>query len=95
MSSDQGGLADKETLQSLYNKYGAQTCLNPAKIRVRRVGTRQEASAGGGPQIFSTFDTTVGFQCLASMQKGQNCFDYEVQLCCPGIAGRSNFLMNG
>ena len=85
MSSDVGGLADKETLQSLYNKFGAQTCLNPAKIRVRRVGTRKEASAAGGPQKFLTFDTTVGFQCLASMQQEQICFDYEVQLCCPGM----------
>jgi hypothetical protein len=94
MSTDVGGPADKETLLALESKYGAQTCLNPLKIRVRRVGTRQEASIGGGPQIFSAFDTTVGFQCLASMQHGQDCFDYEVQLCCPGTGpgvGDSSF----
>jgi hypothetical protein len=63
-----------------------QACLNPRRIRARRIGTRQEASLAGVPQIFANFDLTVGFQCVAAMQSsaGEQCFDYEVQLCCPG-----------
>ena len=63
-----------------------QACLNPRRIRARRIGTRQEASLAGVPQIFANFDLTVGFQCVAAMQSsaGEQCFDYEVQICCPG-----------
>ena len=36
-------------------------------------------------QIYSYLDTISGFQCLKSMQQNtDDCYDYQVQLCCPG-----------
>jgi hypothetical protein len=36
------------------------------------------------PQVYMFLDIVSGFQCLKSMQdNNDDCFDYEVQLCCP------------
>ena len=84
LNSDSGGTADKELLSALVSKYGAYACPKPSQIKVRRADTKQNATMKGGPQIYSSLDTTTGFLCMKSMQPdGSNCFDYEVQLCCP------------
>jgi hypothetical protein len=77
-------VADKELLSALVGKYGAYACIKPSQIKVRRSSTKRNATMKDGPQTFSFLDTTSGFQCLKSMQSdGSDCFDYEVQLCCP------------
>ena len=85
LNSDTGGIADKETLSALFGKYEAYACMKPLKIMARVAATKVNATLNAGPQTYANLDTTVGFQCLKSMQAdGSNCLDYEVQLCCPG-----------
>jgi hypothetical protein len=85
LNSDVGGLADKEVLSALVGKYKAYACMKPLKIKARVAATKVNATLSGGPQTFANLDTTMGFQCLKSMQSdGSDCLDYEVQLCCPG-----------
>ena len=84
MSIDVGGDADKETIAGFVSKYSAYACPTPSQMKVRRIDTKQIATASGGPQIYRTFDLKTGFVCLKSDQpNGASCFDYEVQLCCP------------
>ena len=84
MSLESGGDSDKETIAGFVLKYSAYNCPNPSQMKVRRVDTKQTATANGGPQIYRTFDLKTGFVCSKSDQPtGGGCFDYEVQLCCP------------
>ena len=85
LNSDSGGIADKETLTALFNKYQAYACMKPLKIMARVAATKVNATLNGGPQTYANLDTTTGFVCLKPMQAdGSACLDYEVQLCCPG-----------
>ena len=84
MNIDVGGDADKETIGGFASKYSAYTCPTPSQMKVRRADTKKVATSSGGPQTFRTFDLKTGFVCLKSdQQNGADCFDYEVQLCCP------------
>jgi hypothetical protein len=84
MNIDTGGDADKETIAGFLSKFSAGSCPNPSAMKVRRADTKQNATSGGVPQIYKSFDLKTGFVCLKSDQpSGAACFDYEVQLCCP------------
>ena len=85
MSIESGGLSDIELISAMVSKFGSETCANPSKMSVRRVDTKELIPKTGGRQIFKSYDTVKGFQCLKETQPdGSLCLDYEVQWCCPG-----------
>ena len=85
MSTDKGGSEDNELIFKLTQKYGNYACNKPLKIDVRRKDTKEKVPLAKNPQVYASFDTTNGFQCMQSQQNDlSDCFDYEVQLCCPG-----------
>ena len=87
MSTEAGGASDKELISALVSKFPTEACASPSNIAVRRVGTKLPIRQADAKQSFASFDAVKGFQCLQSQQSdGSPCFDYEVQLCCPGIS---------
>ncbi len=85
MSTDYGGSEDNELLSKLTKQYGNYACQNPVRMDVRRKDTKEKVPLTKNPQYYASFDTVNGFQCMKSQQSDlSDCFDYEVQLCCPG-----------
>ena len=91
MNSDTNpaGKGDVESLEALKSKYGPLTCINPTKIEARSTNNGQIATSKAFPQTFATFDNTTGFSCINTDQPSSTpCQDYEVRLCCPGMASK-------
>ena len=85
MSLESGGLSDNEVISAMVSNFGSEACANPSKMSVRRVDTKELIPKTGSKQIFRSYDTVKGFQCLKENQPdGSACLDYEVQWCCPG-----------
>ena len=82
-NTEQGSKGDDELLVELLGLYSWQVCPAPKDIRARIVATKEIVNKTGGPQIYDKYDNTTGFVCKNSDQSNGDCFDYEIQLCCP------------
>ena len=90
MSTDDGGSEDNELLSKLIQQYGNYACKKPVRMDVRRKDTKEKVPLAKNPQSYASFDLVNGFQCMKSPQRNlTDCFDYEIQLCCPGICYQS------
>ena len=77
-----GSKGDSESIEELYSVFSWQVCPKPKDIRARIVSTKEMVTPDG-PQIYANYDTVSGFVCQDDGQLVDNCYDYEVQLCCP------------
>ena len=51
-------------------------------MRVRRASDKVEVTQNGS-QVFRFFNSSTGFACYNQDQADNDCFDYEIKLCCP------------
>ena len=82
-NTEMGGKGDDELLVEHLGLFSWQVCPKPKDIQARIVSTKEIVSKTGGPQVYSSYDTEFGFICKNQDQSNGDCFDYEIQLCCP------------
>ncbi|XP_053537080.1 cartilage intermediate layer protein 1 isoform X1 [Ictalurus punctatus] len=75
------GNGDYETLKDLRAEYPKKICSKPLTIQAATLTGVPAESIG---QVFQVYDTVLGFACVNSQQKNDECcLDYKVRFGCP------------